>query len=127
MQSTRSQDRAKKPHDESGLSWLKYVLFVFIEVLIFYVGFAAFCCFIVIFCPAEGPASKLIQILAVGDDGKHILAAIGYIITGTGTAWSILILNSYIYNIYSSVLACVLSESIESANSNTTDSEKNKS
>ena len=104
---------AQKPHTASGLSWLKYVLFVFIQVLIFYIAFAAFCGFIIIFCAASGPVTKLMQFMEIGEVGKHILASLGYIATGTGTVWSIVILHSYIYNIYSSVLACVLSESLE--------------
>ncbi|MFT3783554.1 MAG: hypothetical protein QM790_16190 [Nibricoccus sp.] len=102
---------AQRAHVPSGLTWLKYVLFVFLEVLIFYVVFSLFCALIVVLCDVNGPIPHAFAALGLGEGWRWGIALIGFVSVGLGIVASVLSLHAYIYNIYSSVMNCVKWES----------------
>jgi len=95
-------------HESCGLSYLKYNYFSLIEVFIYYLVFVAVCLAVKIFGAPNGLLSNILvylpdQLAWV----KHLIVALGLIFIGTGFFYLILILKSFIFNVYHFVMTGV--------------------
>ena len=102
---------AKLNHTKLGISRLQFIFFNFLFVFIHFIAFLSFCIFINIFLFSGGPFSSAIRLIAAAD--SH------YIIFGSSIALSILVswlsflimlLKSFIWNMYQAVLVTIVTE-----------------
>ena len=97
---------AEMKHPESGLSWLKHNFFIFMRVFIYYLAFAVFCLFIIIFGHPGGLLTllTLVSLSPYNECIKFLVVKLCYIVLFTGYFFLILQLKSFIFNIYHSVM-----------------------
>jgi hypothetical protein len=97
---------AQMVHRPSGLSYLKFNFFTLMYVFILYVGFSVFCLVVILF----GSTSGLFSIMLKGLTGefyemsKKISVSIGLVAVGTYLFYILMLLQSFIFNIYHIVM-----------------------
>jgi hypothetical protein len=94
----------KREHPEYKMSWLKYNYCVFFRVFMYYLMFAFFCAFVLLFGQSHSIWSHLF-----GDDGaskteKLIVLKTMFVVIGGGWFVLLLSLKSFIFNIYHVVM-----------------------
>lgn len=95
---------------KSGLSYLKYILFAFMDVFILYITFAAYCLLIKLFCSQGGPLTVVLHVLPSEIDilsMKEWLSKLGLVITGSWLFSLILTLKAFIFNIYHTLMTSI--------------------
>jgi hypothetical protein len=102
---------AKVKHTKSGLSYLKYTFFVFMYVFIAYLSFTLFCLLIKLLASPSGVISTALICLSNYpehiDLSKRILAGVGIATLGTWAFHLIILLQSFIFNIYITVMTSI--------------------
>lgn len=112
---------AKIPETRSQLSYLKYIFYGFINVFIIYLGFAFLCILIKIFAFESGILSILLDYFYKNEPSnysilsltlnlattKRILAGLGIVSVGTWMFYLLVILQSFIFNIYYAVMTSI--------------------
>lgn len=91
-------------HKETGLPILKYTFFTFMRVFIAYIIFAAVFLFVLLFAQDGGFLDNAIAKLPYDYEIKEFLIKIGYVLVGTGFVYLLLLLKTFIFNIYSIVM-----------------------
>lgn len=91
-------------HDGSGLNYLKYNFFSFMRVFIDYLLFCFLCIAIRIFAFPNGPLSDLLDYLPGNEMAKRNVARIGFIILSSSMVYVLLLLKSFVFNIYHIVM-----------------------
>jgi hypothetical protein len=96
---------SRKLHEPSGLSYLKYNYFALIEVFIVYLVFVGLCVGVKIFGAPNGPVSNVLFYLPFQLEWlKRFFVIVGVVSVGTGFFGLIIILQSFIFNIYHFVM-----------------------
>lgn len=98
-----SQHREQK----SGLSFLKYNFFIFMRVFIYYMAYAVFCVFILIFAIKGGVIHYLINISPISHEIIEWLVGFSYVALYGGMFFLLMQLKSFIYNVYHSVMTAI--------------------
>lgn len=98
--------RMAKRNHKSGLSYLKYNFFTFVDVFIRYIGFVGLCFSIKILGTTSGPLSLFLNVLHSYNSNinssmiKFYMICFCYIILGSWFYNLIAILGSFIFNVY---------------------------
>ncbi len=98
-----SQHREQK----SGLSFLKYNFFIFMRVFIYYMAYAVFCIFILIFAIKGGVIHYLVNISPISHEIIEWLVGFSYVALYGGMFFLLMQLKSFIYNVYHSVMTAI--------------------
>lgn len=98
-----SQHREQK----SGLSFLKYNFFIFMRVFIYYMAYAVFCVFILIFAIKGGVIHFLVNISPISHEIIEWLVGFSYVALYGGMFFLLMQLKSFIYNVYHSVMTAI--------------------
>jgi len=98
-----SQHREQK----SGLSFLKYNFFIFMRVFIYYMAYAVFCVFILIFAIKGGVIHYLVNISPISHEIIEWLVGFSYVVLYGGMFFLLMQLKSFIYNVYHSVMTAI--------------------
>jgi len=102
---------AKVEYENSGFSYLKYNLSVFILVFIHYLAFFVLCFCIRLFCTSKGLASTFLTSLSISAHVRTEIISIGitvtFVIFGTWFFYVIMLLKSFIYNLYHIVMTSI--------------------
>lgn len=121
---------AETSHKKSGLSNLKYNFFTLMYVFIIYLAFAILCLLIQLLGGSSGFISIIFQLI-VGETyfllSKRILAGIGIVVIGTWFFYSLMLLQSFIFNIYHIVMTAISWAMIEKNDSQDKSNNQNKS
>lgn len=104
---------------QSGLPWVKHAAFSFLRILAVYVFYCLLCVGIKLLAASGGPITLLINLLSQPETTKLWLARIGYVILGGATLHLVLLLQSFIFNIYN-ISMTVLCLEIEDRNQSQT-------
>ena len=111
---------AKTIHQKSGLSYLKYNFFTLMWVFIAYLGFSIICLLVQLLGGTSGFISIIIKLIA-GDNNfliiKRFLVGIAIVAVGTYFFYVLMLLQSFIFNIYHIVMTAIRWE-IEKDNQN---------
>ena len=91
-------------HNDSGLPYLKYNFFAFIRVFIFYLSISSIFLVVILFGDKNGVFSKIINSLPGADISRPIVIRIVYIVLSLCTIYLLLLLKTFIFNIYSIVM-----------------------
>lgn len=97
----------------TGLNHLKVNFFAFVEVFVVYLTVLVLCLFVKLFGSAGGFISEIIlsihkSEMFSNDVSKIAVTDIGFVVMGTLTFYSILVLKSFIYNIYHAVMTSIV-------------------
>lgn len=96
---------AKKRHEGSNLSYLKYNYFALMEVFILYAVFVALCFLVKLFLGKGSGICHLINEHTVDSvQVRYWLVRIAYVFIGTSFIYLILALKSFIFNVYHIVM-----------------------
>jgi hypothetical protein len=104
---------AKIKEDKTGLSYLKYNFFTFMKVFIHYVSFITICLLIKLLASPSGTLSVSIDFLSIYIDLlkpaaiKHTIVVIGFALLGAWFFYLIMLLKSFIFNVYHIVMTSV--------------------
>lgn len=89
---------------ETGLPTLKYNFFAFMKVFVAYISFLVLYALVVIFGQADGFISNVVGYLPNADCVTSILINILYAIVGSSFIYLLLLLKSFVFNIYAIVM-----------------------
>jgi len=95
-------------HQKSGLSYLKYNFFTFIQVFIHYLCYTAFTWLLLIIGAKEGPLGEAAQ--RAFDNPvviKSFIARLGLVVLVAWSAYVLLILKSFVFNIFHVVMTAI--------------------
>jgi hypothetical protein len=104
---------AKVKHPNCELSYLKYNFFTMMNVFIIYLGFTFVCLLIKFLAPSSGFISILLSRLFSDpyseylEVSKRILSGSGIVIVGTWIFYLLVILQSFVFNIYSMIMTAI--------------------
>jgi hypothetical protein len=101
------QAMAVVPHKPTGLSTLKYNLFSFMRVFIDYLCFCSYCVAVKILASPGGPLAEIVGGLPGGAVSKGWLARIGFALTITLIVYVLVVLKSFVFNVYNFVITTV--------------------
>lgn len=88
-------------HEQSGLPWIKQSTFLFLRVMTIYVVFCLLCVGVKLFGGQDGALSLLLDWgLSDPQASKQWIAKIGFVAVGAGLVHILLLLQSFIFNIY---------------------------
>lgn len=103
-------EMARITHRRSNLSYLKYNFFSLMYVFIVYLGFALLCLLILLLGGTSGFIS-MITYLVVGEHGfsfvKRCFAGMSIVVIGTWFFYSLMLLQSFIFNVYHIVMTAI--------------------
>ena len=103
-------EMAKIVDTKSGLSYLKYNFFTLMYVFIAYVGFAVLCLLIQLLGGSSGFLSILVRWVSFDNNflmTKRILSGVSIVVVGTYFFYVLIILQSFIFNIYHIVMTSI--------------------
>lgn len=89
---------------ETGLPTLKKNLFAFMRVFIAYLVCAGIYLFVILFCQSGGVASSLVKLLPASSCVRDVLIKVGYVVLGSSFVYLLLMLKSFIFNVYAIVM-----------------------
>lgn len=92
---------------DSGLTSLKHNLFSFMRVFFDYLCFASMCLLVKILGSAGGPISEIVGLSPDPDNSKSVIARVVFAVIVTMFAYIMLILKSFIYNVYRFVITTI--------------------
>ena len=99
---------ANTREDKSRLPWIKVTAFYFLRVMTVYVAFCLLCLVIKIFGATSGPLSSfLCWFLIDAEFSKLWIARLSLALVGSSVIHLILLLQSFIYNIYATSMAAI--------------------
>jgi hypothetical protein len=98
---------AKHSHDKSGLNYLKFNFFTLMNVFILYTGFAVACLLVILFGGTSGFIATILKFLSSDvfyPLAKRIATGVGFAGLGTSLFYLLMLLQSFIFNIYHIVM-----------------------
>ena len=104
---------AKVKHPNCELSYLKYNFFTMMNVFVIYLAFTFLCLLIKFLAPPSGLISILLNYVYLESTPKYIelskriLSGTGIVIVGTWIFYLLVILQSFIFNIYSMIMTSI--------------------
>lgn len=103
-------------HTETGLPHLKYNLFAFMRVFIYYIAVAFLCIAVILFGGESGIASRIVSCIPNSTPIKCNIIKAAYICVGTSLVFMLLLLKTFVFNIYAIVMTHLRWESLEKNN-----------
>lgn len=104
-------------HEQSGLSFLKYNLAVFVQVFAEYLAFVAAFVFLTLFCGPGGLVPSIIAALPRYSEEVRFVCAVGGV---AGIGWFlvhlVIRLQAFVFNVYHVVLTIIAWEAVEQEN-----------
>ena len=98
-------EMAKRTDRATGLSYLKSTLFNFMKAFAVFLVFITVCILVKLFAGAGGGVSTLISHLPTyADESKRYLAEIGIVFVGTFFFYLVVMVKSFIYNVYHAIM-----------------------
>lgn len=94
-------------HGPTGLSTLKYNLFAFMRVFVDYLCFCSYCVAVKIIASPGGPLSEVVGLVPGGGEAKGWMARVGFALTVTLVIYVLIVLKSFIFNVYHFVITNV--------------------
>jgi len=91
-------------NNETGLPTLKYNFFAFMKVFIAYLFFGMIYLFVVLFGQSNGFLGNFIELFPLGHCLKVVAIKVGYMIIGGSFVYLLLMLKSFVFNIYMIVM-----------------------
>jgi hypothetical protein len=91
-------------HKETGLPFLKYNFIAFVRVFIYYIAIIFFYIFIILLGNKNGLISITLNYLPMAPLIKDIIIKFSYIAVGSSLIYLVLLLKTFIFNIYSIVM-----------------------
>ena len=102
---------AKLPHKEGEITRLQFIFFNFLVVFVHYIFFLAACFFIKLGLYDNGPLSGILRILAEQDKRIIVFGSSATLcVLITWLTFLLMLLKSFIWNIYQSVLLSIVTE-----------------
>jgi len=99
------------PYKESGVTALDFVFLNFLLVFIHFISFLAYCVVVKLFLTQGGPLAAMVRVVAVHQPWLNAaLIYGGIILTGTWFIYLILLLKSFVWNVYQSILVSIAVE-----------------
>lgn len=99
---------AKHEKDETGVSYLKYNLSIFLLVFIHYLAFTILCLSIRVFFASGGPGAVFLRDIPVSIETRNLVKSVGVAIVFVGfVTWFfyvLMLLKSFIFNVYHIVM-----------------------
>lgn len=99
---------AKHERDETGVSYLKYNLSIFLLVFIHYLAFTILCVSIRVFFAGGGPAAMFLHDIPISDEMRRLVKSIGtavvFVCFVTWFFYVLMLLKSFIFNVYHIVM-----------------------
>ncbi|WP_073579559.1 hypothetical protein [Vibrio quintilis] len=89
---------------ETGLRTLKYNFFTFMKVFIAYIAISIVYLLVIILGQADGFIPNFVALLPNGDCVKSILIKVSYALIGSSFVYLLLLLKSFVFNIYAIVM-----------------------
>lgn len=95
----------------SGLPWIKYIAFHFLRVMAVYIGFLLYCFTVQFFGTPNGAVSNLLTLLQdSADQVRWHVAAISFIFTAGVMVNMVMLLQSFVANIYTTTMMNIVDE-----------------
>lgn len=94
-------------HEVSGLSYLKNNFFIFMRVFIYYLVYAVFCLFVIVFGVKGGLLHKIVLLSPISCKISEWLVGATYIFLYAGLFFLFVQLKSFVYNVYHSVMTAI--------------------
>lgn len=102
---------AQISYKDTSISRLKYLFFNFLMVFIHYLAFLSLCLLIHLLFATSSPATRLLGLATQSvEPTRFVIAAIGLTVIGTWFAAALLMLKTFIWNLYQSVLLAIATE-----------------
>jgi hypothetical protein len=103
---------ARKEYEDTGESYLKYNLSAFMLAFVHYLAYLAFCLLFVYFGQPNGPITSLalwvaLQIFPAHIDGYAVILMIAAVFVACWTWYLVMLLKSFIFNVYQVVVTSV--------------------
>lgn len=89
---------------ETGLRTLKYNFFAFMKVFIAYISVSLFYLFIVLMGQSDGLVANVMSLIPNSSCVKSSIIKVSYLIVGSSFVYLLLLLKSFIFNIYAIVM-----------------------
>ena len=101
-------------HDKAKISWLKFMLFVYVRVFVEYLAFTGVCISLLIYGGTEGFFYKILQ-LAFSDNSIVCMVEIRFefVLVATFFVHTLFLLKSFVVNIYKTFLLPIVQRNIE--------------
>lgn len=103
-------EMARQPKGDTGLSYLKYNFFALMYVFIVYLSFAILCLLIQLLGGTSGFLSMIIKLVTSDlyfEDVKRVISGFGVVVVGTWFFYCLILLQSFIFNIYHIVMTAI--------------------
>lgn len=102
---------------DSGLPWIKHMAFIFLRVMAIYVIFCLLCVGIRLFCGQGGAVTVLLDRIPPDPVAtKGLIAKIGFVVVGSALVHILLLLQSFIFNIYHTAILAICWEREQNSN-----------
>lgn len=101
---------------ETGLPTLKKNLFAFMRVFIAYLACAGVFLCVLLFCQPGGVVPSFVNLLPASDCVRNAIIKIGYVVLGSSFVYLLLMLKSFIFNVYAIVMNILRWEYAQSTN-----------
>lgn len=89
---------------QTGLPTLKYNFFAFMKVFIAYISFLVIYAFVLLFGQPDGFVSNVVRLLPNTECIKWVIINISYAVVGSSFVYLLLLLKSFVFNIYAIVM-----------------------
>ncbi len=100
---------ARSEYKKTHISNLKFIFFNLMLVFIHYLSFLSICLGIRLFLGESGPLTAILsKFLTNYERPKSLIVDVGFVVIGTWFAIILILLKSFIWNVYQSVLVCLL-------------------
>lgn len=98
-------------HNGNGLPWIKYIAFHFLRVMAVYIGFLLYCLAVQLFGSPNGAISNLLALLpSRTEQVRWQVAAIGFVFTAGVMVNMVMLLQSFVANIYATTMMNIVDE-----------------
>ena len=91
-------------YKDTGMPTLKYYNVVFMKVFINYLLICFFYAFVLLFGQSHGLLSNIVRLISLGECGKSFIIKSGYLLTGSSFVYLLLLLKTFIFNIYATTM-----------------------
>ena len=99
---------AVKVHKQTGLTYLKYNFYAFVQVFIHYIVFTMINLLVIVLGTAKGPMSEVLDRVSTNTDGiKSFTTRCVFCLMLTWFVYALVLLKSFIFNIYHVVMTAI--------------------
>ncbi|MBI5791676.1 MAG: hypothetical protein HZA63_09390 [Rhodocyclales bacterium] len=89
---------------ETALPTLKKNIFAFMRVFIAYLTCAGLYLFVILFCQTGGVISYIVKLIPASLGVRDLMIQLGYVLLGSSFVYLLLMLKSFIFNVYAIVM-----------------------